>query len=76
VASLDALRELHAWMRDARVSYAKCGELELRIELPAPQSTFVPVDQPDPDEDERRSLGTLLHSAGVEAFLRALKKAV
>lgn len=73
-----ALRELYAWMRDANVLYARCGELELRLE---PQPLAPRVVTPDPPgddeaEDERRSLETLLYSSGVEAepFLRALRR--
>lgn len=64
-------------MREERILYARSGELELRLESLPPQSTSV-GDTPSVDhgEDERRSLETLLHSAGVDPapFAEALKR--
>ncbi len=65
-------------MREAHVSHARMGELELRLDpLPPPpssESDYSPIT--DPDEDERRSLETLLHSSGVDptVFHRMLKR--
>lgn len=63
-------------MVEVRASYAKSGELELRLESLPPLSAGTDAPQPDPDEDERRSLETLLHSSGVdpEAFVAASKR--
>jgi hypothetical protein len=80
VADLGALRDLCAWMRAERVTYARCGELELRLDpLPLPvvvDSSESPPAEPD-DDDERRSLETLLHSTGVDpsALLSRFRKA-
>ena len=76
VAGLDALRELYAWMRQERISYARAGELELRIELPPSQVVPSVPDHSDPVDDERRSLETLLHSSGADPdlFLAAMRK--
>jgi hypothetical protein len=79
-ADLDALRELYAFMRDSGdVTHARCGELELRRELPPAPPVHVHVAEPpsppdDEAEDERRSLEMLLHSSGVDAgsLMRAL----
>jgi hypothetical protein len=64
-------------MREVGATYARMGELELRLEaLPAPPPAAFDAPQVDPDEDERRSLETLLHSAGVDAapFIEAAKR--
>jgi hypothetical protein len=76
VADLAALRELYAWMRQERISYARAGELELRIELPPPQVVPGVPTPSDPVDDERRSLETLLHSSGADPdlFLAAMRK--
>jgi len=59
------------------VLHAKCGELELHLEpLPPPSPVVVPEPSPADDlDDERRSLETLLYSAGVdvEPFMRAAR---
>jgi hypothetical protein len=80
VADLAALRELYAWMREEKILYARCGDLELRLEpAPPPLVSSVPVaTSPDTESDEdpeRRSLETLLYSSGaeVEPFLRAMR---
>lgn len=77
MADLAALKELYAWMRDANVPYAKCGELELRLGSPAPSAVVAPVAPADdePDDAERRDLEMLLYSSGAEAepFLRAMR---
>lgn len=74
---LDSLRDLYTWMRESGVLHARCGEVELRLEAVAPPLPVPGPPLPDePEEDEeRRSLETLLHSSGVEAepFLKALR---
>lgn len=66
-------------MREEKILYARCGELELRLEpAPAPPVSSVPVAPPEPENDEdaeRRSLETLLYSSGaeVEPFLRVMR---
>lgn len=65
-------------MRTEKVLYARCGELELRLEPAPPQSPHVvgPAAPVDDADDERRSLETLLHSSGVDPdiFIRALNR--
>lgn len=66
-------------MREEKILYARCGELELRLEPLPPQSTVhVAEAQPPRDEaeDERRSLETLLHSTSVDpdVYARAFSK--
>lgn len=64
-------------MRSEGILYARCGDLELRLE-PGPPA----VRQAEPTMDiapvdaEQRDLETLLYSSGVEAepFLRALQR--
>lgn len=78
MADLDALRGLYAWMREENILYARCGELELRIE-PAPPALRSVVDlspTPDADADAQRALEDLLHSSGVDPamFVGALKR--
>lgn len=77
MADVGALRDLYAFMSEVGATYARVGDVELRLESPPPRA-FVGQDAPppDPDEDERRSLETLLHSAGGDAgvFLAAMKK--
>lgn len=66
-------------MRQERISYARCGELELRLELaPAPSPAIAASSPEDVVDDERQLLEELLHSSGAEAepFLRAMRKAV
>lgn len=68
MADLTALRELYAWMREERVEYARCGDLELK--LAPPQLQVVPVggvNNVDPDASDREALETLLYSSGVDA---------
>lgn len=78
VADLASLQELHAWMRAEGILYARCGDLELRLEpiRPAPPA----ATEPDPltdEQRERRDLEDLLHSSGVpaDAILRLTKRA-
>lgn len=76
MADLASLRELYAWMRKANVLYARCGDLELRLESsPAPPAVHAPTDMGEEDDPERRSLETLLYSSGaeVEPFLRVMR---
>jgi len=77
VADLAALRELYAWMREANVLYARCGDLELRLELPAPPAVRVEASSSfdESDDPERRSLETLLYSTGAEVdeFLKVMR---
>ncbi len=77
MADLSALRELYAWMVEARVSYAKHGELELRLEsLPASRAETSEPQQPSDDEVARSNLDDLLYSSGAdpEPFVRALRR--
>lgn len=63
-------------MREVHASYARVGEIELRLE-PLPPTVSPVAEQPrDEAEDERRSLETLLHSSGVDPapFLARLKR--
>jgi hypothetical protein len=67
-------------MREAGVSYARAGELELRLEPLPPQP--VPVSSPDnsptsdPDDEPRRLFTDLLHSSGAdpELFVEIVKR--
>lgn len=64
-------------MRSEGILYARCGELELRLEAsPAPTSPVSPDLPSDPADAERRDLEDLLYSSGAEAgpFLRAMQK--
>jgi hypothetical protein len=63
-------------MVEARVLYARSGELELRLESLPPPASFVSEQPKDEDADERHFLETLLHSSGgdAEAFLAASKR--
>lgn len=65
-------------MCEVGATYARMGEVELRLETPpAPPRAVVDTPAaPDPDEDERRSLETLLHSSGVDPapFIAAAKR--
>ncbi len=61
------------------VRHARCGELELRLDSLPPQPSVLVDHSPDvldEDEEERRSLETLLHSTSVDpvAFAAAAKK--
>jgi hypothetical protein len=65
-------------MRSEGVLYARCGELELRLEAKAPPQTVDVAPPESTDEDDaRRSIEDLLYSSGVEAepFLRAMRQA-
>ena len=77
---LDKLRELCAWMRQERILYARCGELELRLD-PSPPLAAVAVDPspaqaPDGDDVTRQALEDLLHSSGADpdVILRLMKR--
>lgn len=76
MATLAALRELHAFMLESRVLYARCGDLELRLEALPPLSADVEAQPFDEGDDERRSLEAVLHSSGVDAepFILAAQK--
>jgi hypothetical protein len=79
VADLAALRELYAFMREANVLYARCGDLELRLgPLSAPPVSPSPdlTDFGDGDDPERRSMEALLYSSGadVDEFLNVMRK--
>lgn len=67
---LAKLRELYAWMREEKILYARCGELELRLEpAPAPRASLADVSDPSPESDEdaaRRALAELLYSTSAE----------
>ena len=77
VADVGALRELHAFMREVGATYARAGELELRLE-PLPPRVVVsdPSPSTEPDDEERRSLEALLYSTGVDpsVFADAAKR--
>jgi hypothetical protein len=78
VADLASLRELHVWMRAEGILYARCGDLELRLEPAQPAPSATPEPEPLTDEQrERRDLEDLLHSSGVpaDAILRLTKRA-
>lgn len=64
-------------MREVNASYARMGEIELRLEpLPPPTPAAVDTQPVDESDGERRFLETLLHSAGGDAapFVDALKR--
>jgi hypothetical protein len=77
VADLESLRELHAWMRNEGILYARCGDLELRLEPARPALSHEPEPQLSEAEREKRDLQDLLHSSGVpaEVVLQLMQRA-
>lgn len=76
MADLSALKELCQWMREEKILYARCGDLELRLS-PAPVSPSL-VDDPSPlVDEERETLSELLWSScgDVDAILNLTRKA-
>lgn len=53
-------------MREEGILYARCGELELRLEPPRPAPIAAPAEELTADESERRDLEELLYSTGVD----------
>jgi len=74
VADLDALRELHRWMREENILYARTGTLELRLE-PKPPAPAKVIDE-QPVDPERSALEELLHSSGLDVgpLLEAMRR--
>lgn len=64
-------------MREVNASYARCGELELRLDPLPPQPLPVsPSPDADPIDEQRRLLADLLHSSGAdpEPFVEAIRR--
>lgn len=67
MADLQALDALHVWMVARGVTYARCGELELRLLPPALAPAAVEELPPlSPAEERRRSIEALLWSSGAD----------
>lgn len=69
-------------MRQERILYARCGELELRLDPTPPLASVAvepsPAQAPDGDDATRHSLEELLYSSGADPdlFMRALRRSV
>lgn len=65
-------------MREVNASYARMGEIELRLEPSPPprQPAIEPPPAVDPEDEGRRYYQDLLHSSGVDPapFIEADKK--